>query len=115
MEAGADRMKNLFVEQVRGLEERHFLVLYWVAQAEDRKVHYNITNCFDDLKSLGITRTKQNAVATVDALSTLRFIEVRDEGNRKNLYISPYGAKALETLVLQRAYQPKKSVFLEGR
>ena len=108
-------MKNLFTEQVRGLDERHFLVLYWVAQAEDRALRYNITNCFDDLKFHGITRTKQTAVATVDALHYLRFLELREEGNRKNLYITEYGAKALESLALQRTFEPRTSVFLEGR
>ena len=109
-----DRLRNLFLEQVTHLGEHHFLVLYWSTQAEGKGVRYNLTNCFDDLKYSGITRTKQNAVATVDALAALRFIEIRDEGNRKNIYITPYGAKALETLVLQRTFGPKKSAFLEG-
>jgi len=107
-------MKSLFTDQVQNLRESHFLVLYWVAQAEDKKRHYNITNCFDDLKSHGITRTKQSAVAIIDALVALCFVELRDEGNRKNLYISEYGAKALETLVLQQAFSLKRSMFLEG-
>ena len=107
-------MPDIFNEQVAHLEERHFLVLYWVAQAEDRERKYNITNCFDDLKYRGITRTKQNAVATVEALDSLRFIDVRDEGNRKNMYITQYGAQALRALVLERLFESKQSVFLEG-
>ena len=99
-------MKDLFTEQVENLGESHFLVLYWAAQAEDRKLKYNITNSFDDLKFHRITRTKQSAVAVVDALAALRFVTVRDEGNRRNLYISPYGAKALEQLVLQSRFTP---------
>jgi len=108
-------MKHLFEEQVAHLSESHFLVLLWAAQSEDRAVHYNITNCFDDLKYAGITRTKQNAVAAVDALHALRFIAVREGGNRKNITITKYGAKALEALVLRRVYVPRESAFLEGR
>lgn len=108
-------LNNLFSEQVKALKESHFLVLYWVARAEDKGTKYNITNCFDDLKYLGITRTKQNATAVIDALNALCFIETREEGNRRNLYITPYGAKALETLVLERAFTVNKSIFLEGR
>ncbi len=107
-------MNSLFREQVGHLKESHFLVLYWAAQAEDKTEKYNITNGFDDLKAAGITRTKQNAMAVVEALEVLRFINVRDEGNRKNIYITENGAKALEILVLQRAFGVKKSTFLEG-
>ncbi|OPZ27512.1 MAG: hypothetical protein BWZ02_01610 [Lentisphaerae bacterium ADurb.BinA184] len=106
-------MEQLFKDQVDGLQEAHFLVLYWVTTAEDRKLRYNITNCFDDLKSLRITRTKQTAAAVVEALRALRFIDVRDEGNRRNIYITAYGARALEALVLRRAFAVKKSAFLE--
>jgi hypothetical protein len=108
-------MKELFREQVTNLSQPHFLVLYWCAQAEDRRLVYNITNCFDDMKRLGITRTKQTAVAVIDAMRALRFVSVRDEGNRKNLYITPYGAKALEMLVLQQAFTLQKSAFLEEK
>jgi len=107
-------MNDLFEEQVNSLGESHFLVLSWAAQAEDRKVHYNITNCFDDLKYNAITRTKQNAVAVVDSLCLLRFVDIREEGNRKNLYITTYGAQALASLVLSRTFTPKRSAFLEG-
>jgi len=105
---------NLFNEQVDHLEYRHFLVLYWVARAEDAGLPYNITNCFDDLKSARITRTKQNAVSAVEALSALRFLDVRTEANRRNLYITPHGARALERLVRRHAFDPKPSAFLEG-
>ena len=106
-------MADLFKEQVLHLSEAHFLVLYWVAQTEDRGTPYNITNCFDDLKFLNITRTKQNAVAVIESLSALRFVDIRDEGNRRNLYITEHGAKALEMLVLRQAFKAKKSAFLE--
>ncbi|MFO7821630.1 MAG: hypothetical protein R6V56_06225 [Lentisphaeria bacterium] len=106
-------MDDLLKQQIEYLEEPHFLVLYWGAAAEDRGVRYNITNCFDDLKFQGITRTKQTATAILDSLEKLRFIDIRDEGNRKNIYITKYGAKALETLVLQEAFSPRKSIFLE--
>jgi hypothetical protein len=108
-------MKDLFEAQVSHLKEAHFLVLYWAATAEDRGLAYNITNCFDDLKFLRITRTKQTAVAIVESLEALRFIELRDEGNRKNIYINSYGAKALEMLVRREAFKPKPSAFLEVR
>jgi hypothetical protein len=107
--------KELFKEQVEHLQEAHFLVLFWVATAEDKAIKYNITNCFDDLKMHRITRTKQTAVALTEALRALRFLEVRDEGNRKNMYITEHGAKALELLVLRRAYTPKPSSFLEAK
>ena len=112
--AGGGPMKELFNEQIEHLGESHYLVLYWATQAEDRKTKYNITNSFDDLKSAAMTRTKQSAVAVVDALAALRFVTVKDEGNRRNLYITPYGARALERLVLLNRFQPRKSVFLEG-
>ena len=103
----------LFAAQVGGIQECHFLVLLWAAQAEDRKLRYNITNCFDDLKHHRITRTKQSAVSIVEDLAALCFVSLRDEGNRRHLYISPYGAKALELLVLQQKFTPRPSAFLE--
>jgi hypothetical protein len=107
-------MTELFEEQIAHLGESHFLILYWTAQCEGRQAKYNITNCFDDLKHCGLTRTKQTAVAAVEALSALRFLTLRGEGNRRNLYISHYGARALEGLVRRQAYSPKPSAFLEG-
>jgi hypothetical protein len=108
-------MTELFDEQVGNLAEAHFLILCWAAQCEGRQAKYNITNCFDDLKHCGITRTKQTAVASVEALSALRFLSLRGEGNRRHLYITRYGARALEALVRRQAYTPKPSAFLEGR
>ncbi|MBT3288060.1 MAG: hypothetical protein HN849_25145 [Victivallales bacterium] len=107
-------MNSLFEEQVSHLAEEHFLVLYWATQSEGVARRYNITNCFDDLKFSGITRTKQTAMATVAALDALRFVEVRDEGNRKNIYITTHGAKALRQLVLDQAFSPKPSLHLKG-
>ena len=104
----------LFEAQVDGLLECHFLVLLWAAQAEDRKAKYNITNCFDDLKHHRITRTKQSAVSIVEDLAALCFVSLRDEGNRRNIYISPYGAKALEQMVMQQKFTPLASSFLEN-
>jgi hypothetical protein len=54
-------------------------------------------------------------VASVEALSALRFLSLRGEGNRRHLYITRYGARALEALVRRQAYTPKPSAFLEGR
>ncbi len=113
--ASGRAMTDLFEEQVLNLAESHFLILYWAAQCEGRQVKYNITNCFDDLKSCGITRTKQTAVAAVEALTALRFLALRGEGNRRNLYITRHGARALEALVRRQAYAPRPSAFLEGR
>lgn len=107
-------MDALFSSQVSRLSEMHFMILYWAARGEGKTCKYNITNCFDDLKVAGLTRTKQTAVAAVDALSALCFLDVRDEGNRKHLYITHHGAKALETLILSNAYAPRPSAFLEG-
>ena len=107
-------MNSLFDEQVSHLGEEHFLVLYWATQSEGAARRYNITNCFDDLKYSGITRTKQTAMATVAALDALRFVDVRDEGNRKNIYITKHGARALRKLVLDQAFTPKSSLHLKG-
>ena len=88
--------------------------MYWSAIGEDKQAKYNITNLFDDLKSAGLTRTKQTAVAAVAALSTLCFIDLRDEHNRKNIYITHFGARALEMIVTRGGFQPKGSVYLES-
>jgi len=106
--------RQLFLEQVKRLQELHYLVLRWATISEGKGVKYNITNLFDDLKACGVTRTKQTAVAAVVSLETLCFIDLRDEHNRKNIYITAFGAKALETMVLRDMYQPKESLFLEG-
>lgn len=107
-------MTQLFTEQVENLGEAHFLVLYWAARAEEKTAKYNITNCFDDLKSARVTRTKQNAVALVETLGALRFIALRGEGNRRNIYITEHGARALEQRVLQQKFNPQPSAYLEG-
>ena len=108
-------MNPLFTEQVENLGEPYFLVLYWAARAEEYTTKYNITNCFDDLKAAQVTRTKQNAVAIVETLSALRFIDLRGEGNRRHLYITQHGAKALEQKIIKQQFTPKPSAFLEGQ
>ena len=104
---------ELFRQQVSRLNYAHYLVLCWCAQSEDMNVKYNITNCFDDLKSCGVTRTKQTAVSVVETLYALSFVDIRDERNRKNLYISSWGAKALQQMVLSEKYVMNKSAYLE--
>ena len=106
---------KLFSEQVERLQEGQFLALYWATLAEGAKIRYNITNLFDDLKSEGITRTKQTVMALVQALDNLCFIDLREERNRKNIYITRYGAKALETIIRQKRYTGKKSALLEAQ
>ncbi len=106
-------MENLFNKQIVKLKEHHFHILYWAAQSEVCKKKYNITNIFDDLKINGITRTKQNAMAYIEALDSLCFIETKDESNRKNIYITEAGEHALEELVKNNNYNIKKSIFLE--
>ena len=106
-------MKELFNKQVEQLQQGHFLLLYWIAKAESETLKYNITFAFDDLKYLGITRTKQNVVSYIDSLEALCFIRVQEEHNRKNLYITEYGAKSLEILVQKQLYSIKPSNILE--
>ena len=106
-------MNELYDNQLKRLEKQHFLILYWAAQAEVQGVRYNITNVFDDLKNLGITRTKQSVMAYVESLTMLCFIDLKDERNRKNIYITEYGADALKSLVTKDNFKTKKSRFLE--
>ncbi len=106
-------MEKLFEQQVKRLQEHHFLILYWAALAEDKGLRYNITNAFDDLKFQGVTRTKQTAVAYIEALDVLNFIELKDESNRKNIYITEYGAEALAMLVSHKNFKTRKSGYLE--
>ena len=108
-------INELAQKQVDGLEEQHFQILYWTAVAEDKGVCYNITNVFDDLKYRDLTRTKQSAVSYIDVLKFLQFIELRGEGNRKNLYISKEGGHALERLNGRQHYTIKQSLYLEKR
>jgi hypothetical protein len=107
-------MNRMFEDQLARLKEYHFLILYWAAEAEVKGVKYNITNAFDDLKDLGITRTKQSVMAFVESLHMLCFIDLKEERNRKNIYLAEYGASALEQLVKSSNFKTKKSRFLEG-
>ena len=107
-------MTDLFERQLGKLRENHFLILYWAAKAEEKGVKYNITNVFDDLKFSGSTRTKQSAVAVIEALSVLCFLDISGDGNRKHIYITTFGAKALEVLLSTSKFKIKKSIFLEG-
>ena len=107
-------MEKLFEEQLKKLKKHHFLILYWSAEAEVGKVKYNITNVFDDLKAQGITRTKQSAMSYIDVLEGLCFIEIKEERNRKNIYISEYGEVALERLVSDKLFKLEKSIYLGG-
>ena len=107
-------MDQLFKNQLSRLKEYHFLILYWAAEAEVKGVKYNITNAFDDLKDLGITRTKQSVMAYVESLYNLCFIDMKEERNRKNIYLAECGALALEELVKSSNFKTQKSRFLEG-
>lgn len=107
-------ISDIFPQQVDRLREPHFLVLFWIAQAESKETHYNLTNAFDDLKAHDITRTKQTAMACVESLVMLCFVLLREERNRKNLYITSHGARALERLVADQRFQLRRSFFLEG-
>ncbi len=104
---------DLFTQQLGRLGEEHFLVLLWAAMSADKQRKYNITNCFDDLKAGGITRTKQTAVAVVEAMKLLCLIDVKDERNRKNIYLTNFGGQALAKLAESGRFQSKKSHFLE--
>ncbi len=104
---------DLFQDQLNRLGEGHFQVLCWCSISEAKSIKYNITNCFDDLKHAGITRTKQTAVSIVDTLWALCYVDIREERNRKNIYITAHGAKALEQLIKINRYTAKKSLSLE--
>ena len=80
---------------------------------EGASVKYNITNCFDDLKRAGITRTKQTAVSLVETLWALCFVDIREERNRKNIYITSHGAQALKHLIESNRFEAKSSSYLE--
>ena len=67
----------------------------------------------DDLKAGGITRTKQTAVAAVEAMHLLCLIDIKDERNRKNIYLTNFGGQALARLAESGRFQTKKSHFLE--
>ena len=115
MPVQTEDFEKLFREQIARLELSHFLILYWAAESEGAAVKYNITNLFDDLKFAGITRTKQTAVAAVVSLATLCFIDLREEHNRKNIYITRFGAKALESMIRNNVFSKIESTYLRGR
>ena len=104
-------IEELYRKQIEGLEHQHFLILYWSMVAEDKRSAYNITNVFDDLKISGVTRTKQSAVSYVETLKYLQFIDLREEKNRKSLYLTEHGAKAL--MRLGEKFDILKSNYLE--
>ncbi len=105
----------LWERQLGKLKRAHYLILYWAAQAEVMNKKYNITNVFDDLKSAQETRTKQNAVCYVETLEILGLIEVKEESNRKNIYITEAGEIALEQQARQKKYKLVGSTFLGGK
>ena len=113
MSESLEGLSGLFREQLMRLGEEHFLILYWSVSSEDKGIKYNITNCFDDLKRAGITRTKQTAVAAVDALRVLCFIDIKDERNRKNLYITRHGGQALQALLSLGLFTIHESSYLK--
>jgi len=49
----------------------------------------------------------------IDALWALCYIDVRDERNRKNIYITSHGSKALQQLIASKRFEMKDSSFLE--
>ena len=111
----ANEMLELFESQVNRLQEIHFLILLWATQSEGKSLKYNITNVFDDLKLAGITRTKQTAVAAVAVLQSLCLIDLKDEHNRKNIYITKHGGKALRMILDHETYKLKPSAYLEDK
>ena len=115
MAVQTEELEKLFREQVSRLELSHFLILYWAAESEGIELKYNITNLFDDLKSAGITRTKQTAVAAVLSLATLCFVDLREEHNRKNIYITRFGARALESMIKNGVFKKIESSYIRGR
>jgi hypothetical protein len=107
-------MDQLFKDQLERLREYHFLILFWAAEAEVKGLKYNITNAFDDLKDLGITRTKQSVMGYLESLHMLCFIDLKEERNRKNIYLAEHGEEALKALVTNSNFKTKKSRFMEG-
>lgn len=108
-----EETSELFQDQLERLGLGHFLILCWCSLSEDNSIKYNITNCFDDLKHCGITRTKQTAMSYVDTLWALCFVDVREERNRKNIYITSHGGRALKRLIESNRFEIKESAFLE--
>ena len=104
---------QLYELQLSRLGEEHFLALYWATVSEYKSLAYNITNYFDDLKHLGLTRTKQTAMAAIEAMRLLGLIDLRDSRNRKNIFITHFGADALQRLVKTHDFKGKPSEYLE--
>ncbi len=113
MARAAESISDLYQDQLNRLGEGHFQILCWCSMSEARSVKYNITNCFDDLKHASITRTKQTAVSIVETLWALCYVDIREERNRKNIYITAHGAKALEQLIKINRYTAKESLSVE--
>ena len=67
MARSAELTDDLFQDQLNRLGEGHFQILCWCSMSEAESIKYNITNCFDDLKHANITRTKQTAMAAIEA------------------------------------------------
>ena len=111
--AAAPSAEQLYELQLSRLGEEHFLALYWATVSEYKSLAYNITNYFDDLKHLGLTRTKQTAMAAIEAMRLMGFIDLRDSRNRKNIFITRFGANALQRLV-KRNFKSKPSEYLES-
>ncbi len=113
MARAAESISDLYQDQLNRLGEGHFQILCWCSMGEGASVKYNITNCFDDLKRAGITRTKQTAVSLVETLWALCFVDIREERNRKNIYITSHGAQALKHLIESNRFEAKSSSYLE--
>ena len=113
MPQSVEESSDLLQDQLNRLGYGHFLILCWCSLGEAKSIKYNITNCFDDLKSAGVTRTKQTAMSMIDTLWALCYIDVREERNRKNIYITSHGAKALEHFIKSDRFTAKNSSFLE--
>ncbi len=112
--AAAPSAEQLYELQLSRLGEEHFLALYWATVSEYKSLAYNITNYFDDLKHLGLTRTKQTAMAAIEAMRLMGLIDLRDSRNRKNIFITRFGANALQRLVKDRNFKSKPSEYLES-
>lgn len=106
--------ESILINQVKRLEEPHFLILLWCSRANYLKKDYNITNVFDDLKRHNLTRTKQNAVSYIEGLHLLSYIDILSKSNKKNLLVTNLGLEVLSSLVKEDKFSiEKKSIYLE--
>ena len=105
--------EQLVLKQISNLSLEHFLILYWGTLARDLKKDYNVTNAFDDLKFHSLTRTKQNAVAYIESLALLSFIELNFKSNKKNITITTTGLDVLRQLVEKEKFKIKESNYLK--